>query len=97
VEWKHVIFIMNLLCVGGSEIHIYILVLFDVLAAYCTYGLRNVCFGWQRVICIIFVLCGGVASCHKFDVCIGWFCVRVLQVLCVYCVVGWQSFYVGFV
>ena len=45
VEWKHVIFIMNLLCVGGSEIHIYILVLFVVLAACCTFGLRKVCLG----------------------------------------------------
>ena len=45
---------------------------------------------WQRVICIMCVMCGGVAACHRYDMCTVWWFGSVLYVWCAYCVVVWQ-------
>jgi len=45
---------------------------------------------WQRVICVVCVLCGGVAACYKYGVCTVWWCGSVSYVLYAYCVVVWQ-------
>ena len=41
---------------------------------------------WQRVICMVCVMCGGVAACHRYGLCTVWWCGCVLCVWCVYCV-----------
>jgi len=45
---------------------------------------------WQRVICMVSVLRGGVGACYMYGVCTVWCSASVSQVRCVYCVVVWQ-------
>ena len=41
----------------------------------------------QRVICMLRVMCGGVAACHKYGLWTLWCCGSVSFVWCVYCVI----------
>ena len=61
--------VFNILCFSG-EFYIYIWSVFCEL-------------GWQRVISMRRVLCGGKAACFKYVLCTVWFCVKVLFVWCV--------------
>ena len=47
---------------------------------------------WQRVICMVRVLCGCVAACHSYVVRTVWWCGSVSYECCMHCVAVGQRF-----